>query len=83
MVYGDYWSRTFPGNEDSGAELHRITGGLSMACSGYCALEHPGVICRHAMGNGVLCTSVSADGGIKAFGKSYWKYWWMNLILNG
>ena len=26
-MYGDCWSHTFPGSEDSGAESHRITGG--------------------------------------------------------
>lgn len=82
-VCGNYWSRTFPGSEDSGEESHRITGSLSTVCSGFCAQEHHGVIFRHAMENGVLCTSVFADGETKAFGKSCWKFWWMNRILNG
>lgn len=83
IVCGNCLSHTFRGSADSGEELLRITGGLSTVCFGFYAPEHHGVICRHAMGNGVLYISASADGEIRAFGKSYWKFWWMNRILNG
>ena len=39
--------------------------------------------CRRATGNGVLYISVFADGVIREPGKSCWKSWLMNLILNG
>ena len=35
------------------------------------------------MGNGVLYINDFADGGTRGSGKSCWKFWWMNLILNG
>ena len=50
---------------------------------GFYAQEHRGGIYRRATGNGVLYISVFADGVIREPGKSCWKSWLMNLILNG
>ena len=81
--YGICWSRICQDNAGNGVASHRITGGSSMACFGFYAQEHRGGIYRRATGNGVLYISVFADGVIREPGKSCWKSWLMNLILNG
>jgi hypothetical protein len=80
---GAYWSPFFLVNVVNGAVLQKIIALLSMRCFGYFAQALPGVIFRLILVTGRIRIVVLAGGVMPGYGRSFWRYWLMILILNG
>jgi hypothetical protein len=72
IMCGNVWSLVFRAGKVPGAARRGITGNSSTLCSGFCAQERLGGICRRCMATGRIRTGVFAVGGTRVSGSHCW-----------
>ena len=71
IMYGVYWSLSFPGEKEAGEERPGITDSLSMRYFGFFVQELPGAIFLQSTVTGKILIAVFVVGETKEYGKKF------------